>query len=120
MIPAQYRKWLYLAYAAAVIVVTGTQVWFTSVPGDGGSAPTWTVRALGVLAYVGGATGLLAAVNTGPGSTPKPSPGAGLDVTEYEGRHERGETGESQLLLVLVVVVVVLLVLIVFGGLSIR
>lgn len=67
LIPATYRKWLYLTVFALVVVVTAVQVWYTAIP-DTGTAPDWTARALAVLGYVGGILGLTAAsnVNAGP------------------------------------------------------
>lgn len=104
-IPAQYRKIAYLAFALAVIVVTAVQVWYGAIP-DAGTAPEWTSRALAVLAYIGGALGVAAAVNVGPGDRPPPVPGPGFDVTE------RGEaTTRTLVIAALVGVVLILLVL---------
>lgn len=60
-IPARVRAVLYLVVGVLTIAAGALSTWYATV--DGG-VPTWLTGVTGVLAYIAGATGLVAAGNT--------------------------------------------------------
>ncbi|MBM7796895.1 hypothetical protein [Pseudoglutamicibacter cumminsii] len=60
-IPARVRAVLYLVVGVLTVAAGALSTWYATV--DGG-VPTWVTGVTGVLAYVAGATGLVAAGNT--------------------------------------------------------
>lgn len=60
-IPARVRAVLYLVVGVLTVAAGALSTWYATV--DGG-VPAWVTGVTGVLAYIAGATGLVAAGNT--------------------------------------------------------
>lgn len=60
-IPARVRAVLYLVVGVLTVAAGALSAWYATV--DGG-VPAWVTGVTGVLAYIAGATGLVAAGNT--------------------------------------------------------
>lgn len=72
MIPALYRKYLYLGYFLVGVAFGAIQVGFAAVPDT--AQPAWLTVALVVYAYLGTALGITAASNVTTDDGPPPAP----------------------------------------------
>lgn len=97
IIPAAARRWVYAAYAVAVVVVGALNV-----------ADIDTGKAADVLAYLGAAIGFVAAANVTTSDDAPAEPGLG----EARWRDERGV---SDLGLILAVILIALFAFIFYG-----
>lgn len=68
VVPAQYRKYLYTAYAVIGVLIGATQVGYVAASQG---QPTWLTVALAIYAYLGIALGFTAAANTTLTTPPK-------------------------------------------------
>lgn len=78
-IPALWRKRIYLAYGATVVLIGAIQAGLATA---NAGTPTYLKVAISIVAYLGGALGLTAGVNVNEEDGPPPAPAdGGLDVS---------------------------------------